>query len=684
MKEIIWLVIITVSLVGVMSARGRVNKLRWLLVLSIVALAGGIYVSRNGILRAALDILLFFERHTVLFVVLLALSLVGVFFAWLARWTTLGWVCGLIVGLAVDLVVVKSRALSYWIDFGQGVSFPWDTVLFFLLLTLSLVGLIAAWRARLQPLGWVCGLMIVVLAAGLYASSVLYGQPEDFADIEDQFKYGSIGSDHFLARGIPYWIWKVLPEKFPPQDILPAGYKPTTDKKSYEAFGLLMEENHKVRLIGQVKDKDIDRPIGFSKRKVFGMDFIGINCAFCHVSTIRYASTNRTDGQNGPQIMLGMPANTVDIELFFLFLFAAAEDKDFYDKVTNGVTSAIWKLEPDPDMGRVKRFAYRVGYRFLLVPVYRFALIPLTQMYVQRLKEDFYFIDPQKSQALPRFGPGRVDAWSPAKTTLVPKKQKVKYPGGIIDHMSIWNQKAREGMRFHWDGNTDVLLERNIVAGLVVNGPAIECLDVERLTKITDWIKTRPAPRFDDFRPNTEAEGYSSKMDKVENGGRIFQRWCASCHAPGGDRVGRVEPLDTVYLDTDPGRMNVFTAELADALNKIGTDKWQLRHFEVQKGYVNTLLDGIWLRAPYLHNGSVPTLADLLKKPETRPKKFYRGNDMYDWDKVGFKYDVAEAHGNKFFEYDTSKEGNRNTGHLYGTDLSNDDKEALLEFLKTL
>ncbi len=684
MKEILWLLVFTMSLFAIVSARARETKRRWLLILLLLVLVGGLYVSLNGVLRVGLNLLLFVERHRTLFVVLLALNLVGVIFAWRAQWTALGWVCGVIAGIAVELVVVQSRALSYWTDFGQGGSFPWGTVLFVLLSMLSVAGLIAAWRARLQPLGWVCGLMTVFLAGGLFLSSTLYGVPEDFADIEDQFKYGSIGSDHFMARGIPYWIWKVLPEAFPPQETLREGYKPRNDKKSYEAFGLLQEENKNVRLIGHDEGKVVDRPIGFSKREVFGMDFIGINCAFCHVSTIR------KDAHSRPQIVLGMPANTVDIELFFLFLFAAAEDEKFYDKVATRVTNAIWNLEPAPGLGPVKRFAHRVGYRFLLIPAYRFALIPLTQLYARRLKEDFSFIDPEVPDRVPRFGPGRVDAWGPGKTTLVKPPLKVEYPGGIIDHMSIWNQKARDGMRLHWDGNTHVLAERNIIAGLVVNGPQIECLDIPRMDKITQWIEWRPAPRFEDFRP--PAYGNGNLADRREQGRRIFQHWCASCHAPGGDRVGRVEPLDAVQLGTDPARMKAFNAELADALNTIGTDTWRLRNFRVQDGYVNMLLDGIWLRAPYLHNGSVPTLRDLLKKPcpqgrlspDCRPPKFYRGHDVYDWDNVGFKSDAAEERGQTFFEYDTLLKGNSNEGHLYGTDLSDDDKAALLEFLKTL
>ncbi len=47
-------------------------------------------------------------------------------------------------------------------------------------------------------------------------------------------------------------------------------------------------------------------------------------------------------------------------------------------------------------------------------------------------------------------------------------------------------------------------------------------------------------------------------------------------------------------------------------------------------GYIAAFLDGIWLRAPYLHNGSVPTLRDMLKPAAERPKVFYRGYDVYD------------------------------------------------------
>jgi len=100
-------------------------------------------------------------------------------------------------------------------------------------------------------------------------------------------------------------------------------------------------------------------------------------------------------------------------------------------------------------------------------------------------------------------------------------------------------------------------------------------------------------------------------------------------------------------------------------------------------GYQAVPLDGIWMRAPYLHNGSVPNLTELLEPQEKRSRMFYRGYDVYDPVKVGFdtESDAARQHG---FRLDTAERGNGNQGHLYGTALSPADKKALIEYLKTL
>jgi len=100
-------------------------------------------------------------------------------------------------------------------------------------------------------------------------------------------------------------------------------------------------------------------------------------------------------------------------------------------------------------------------------------------------------------------------------------------------------------------------------------------------------------------------------------------------------------------------------------------------------GYNAPFLDGLWLRAPFLHNGSVPTVRDLLTAPDQRPKVFWRGYTLYDPVNVGFvsQSDEAKAVGTRF---DTTARAASNQGHVFGIDLSPADKDALIEYLKTL
>jgi cytochrome c peroxidase len=139
-------------------------------------------------------------------------------------------------------------------------------------------------------------------------------------------------------------------------------------------------------------------------------------------------------------------------------------------------------------------------------------------------------------------------------------------------------------------------------------------------------------------------------------------------------------------IDTDPERL--WTWKKADAVAANG----KVSAFGIERpglveddliGYNPPFLDGLWLRAPYLHNGSVPTLRDLLKSPAQRPTVFWRGYDVYDPGSVGFVADGERARlvGSKF---DVNERSNGNGGHLFGTTLPDTDKESLLEYLKTL
>jgi mono/diheme cytochrome c family protein len=103
--------------------------------------------------------------------------------------------------------------------------------------------------------------------------------------------------------------------------------------------------------------------------------------------------------------------------------------------------------------------------------------------------------------------------------------------------------------------------------------------------------------------------------------------------------------------------------------------------------YKGRPLQGIWATAPYLHNGSVPSLYALLQAPKDRPDTFCVGSRVFDPKEVGFEYKGSCAGLSTFQVKDASNtiiHGNSNEGHEYGTALPADQKRALLEYMKTL
>jgi hypothetical protein len=101
------------------------------------------------------------------------------------------------------------------------------------------------------------------------------------------------------------------------------------------------------------------------------------------------------------------------------------------------------------------------------------------------------------------------------------------------------------------------------------------------------------------------------------------------------------------------------------------------------KGYIAPPLDGVWITAPYLHNGSVPTLEGVLNS-DARPTYWTRNFDKpeYDYNKVGWKYETAEQPTKG--AYNTTMPGYGNYGHYFGDKLNDNERKAVIEYLKTL
>jgi mono/diheme cytochrome c family protein len=183
-------------------------------------------------------------------------------------------------------------------------------------------------------------------------------------------------------------------------------------------------------------------------------------------------------------------------------------------------------------------------------------------------------------------------------------------------------------------------------------------------------------------------------------GKELFADHCARCHGsygPGGKYPNKIVPLETI--GTDPVLAYAISERNVDHYNRSwfakqpGPDGKPYK-FTAHSGYQAPPLDGVWATAPYFHNGSVPTIYHVLNS-KARPKVFTRsfeaGKDDYDPVKVGWKFkglaDRPDAKASGYERrkvYDTTLRGRSNGGHTFGDKLSDDQRKAVIEYLKTL
>jgi len=459
-----------------------------------------------------------------------------------------------------------------------------------------------------------------------------------YGDATAHFKYGSIGTEP--NSGLPYWMWKTLPSLFPEQ---------FEGRNDYSAFGFLYEQD--------AAGRQRDLPIGISRRQVSGVEVVWFNCGTCHVGAWRETSALPR------HIVAGMPSNNLNLYRFVRFILDIASDERL---APNTLIPAMERQGAHFD------WIDRLAWRYAVLPRVREGLIEHRARLLPLLASQ------------PPWGPGRVDTFNPYKLLLelppgsrVPDAEAV----GTADFPAIFNQRPRKTMSLHWDGNNDSLDERNLSAavGAGVTPKTVDHAAIERNAAWLMDLKPPPSP----YRPDPAS---------AARGKATYMQACAGCHGWQGPdgyvfegaKIGTVEPNDD--LGADPNRLNSYTQQFRDwqlSAMFAGTP-YQFTHFVKTDGYANVPLDGLWLRAPYLHNGSVPTLADLLLPPDQRPKRFLRGSDVIDPVRGGFQAPPcppAETPG--VFCFDTSARGNSAGGHAYGTDLPNDEKQNLLAYLLT-
>jgi hypothetical protein len=455
-------------------------------------------------------------------------------------------------------------------------------------------------------------------------------EPEQqFANEAERFKYGSIGAES--DRGIPYWIWIVLPRIFP--DLMPG-------PGGYRSFGLVWEEGKEL-------------PVGFTKR-VIGFPRVANNCAICHTGTWR------SKPDETPHVVATAPSHTADVQGLLRFFINVGKDPRFNADTVLGEIDQVTKLS------------------FVDRQIYRYLIIPFTRRALQQQERQLAWMN---RHGWPAWGKGRDDPMNLTKYFMT--SMPVDNTTGQADFPSVWNLKARkgEGLFLNWSCDTPAVRSVLIDSALGLGARPNDWF-LHRMEQLDDFLSAWPAPKYP----------FHIDENLAKAGAPIYARLCAECHDPGAPRTNRLIPI--AEIKTDRERMDTWTKAAADEANQrvkeLGINR---PNMVKQEGYQAPPLDGVWLRAPYLHNGSVPNLREMLEPEEKRTKVFYRGYDVYNPVNVGFIVSRAEAETLGFsgdeverhaWKLDVRERGNGNLGHNYGATLAPDEKRALLEYLKTL
>lgn len=458
-------------------------------------------------------------------------------------------------------------------------------------------------------------------------------------------------------------------------------------------------------------------PIGFVKDPRPGGAFgpaVGLTCAACHTNDIRVGATRiRIDGG----------ASLGDFQMLMARLSQALD-----------ATLA--------DPAKFERFAARLKADPKAVR----PALEATAAEIRRIEAAGWTPEP--------YGRGRLDAFghilNAVAAEALGQPANFRVPDAPVSYPFLWTTPAQRYAQ--WNGVAGNPLGRNLGEVLGVFGhPSIgnglpasfsSSALIESLKALETWTAALQPPLW------PKELGKVSQM-RVKRGAKLYGQYCASCHGgpdypltPAADTIGgrqwlAVKMVDLATVKTDPRMLQNFASRTAetgllaplfggastvparqllvavvgniaenDLRNLAISGDARLAYYgwrfapgslSPQPGWTGPLaykagpLAGVWATGPFLHNGSVPTVYDLLSPPQERPKRFYVGDERYDAKKLGYVSDVdkiPEKERAGLFLFDTSLPGNSNAGHVFPDPsvarLSPSERYAIIEYLKVL
>lgn len=267
-----------------------------------------------------------------------------------------------------------------------------------------------------------------------------------------------------------------------------------------------------------------------------------------------------------------------------------------------------------------------------------------------------------------------------------------------VPHLWGYGEKRKSGS--FWDGFADGVLPGWAIAVELRGGQSAENAR-EYLDKIH---------HAEDVLGDLLPPKYPFKINQVSanRGKNLFNQTCFKCHGTyerdlNGHPIYKASKfIPHRIIKTDPERLDFVTDEFLALIDKGPlNDLMKYKKRDERRGYVAPRLWGIWARFPYLHNGSIPTLMDLLSYSKDRPKFFNLHlsgeKERFDEQRLGLKINrdtnskeykkmARAAKRGKRHIYSTQRVGHLNTGHEFGfyKKLTEQDRKDLIEYLKSL
>jgi len=486
--------------------------------------------------------------------------------------------------------------------------------------------------------------------------------------------FGALSTDTLQAEAMP---WKLVAaalvlKHFPAQA--------ATRKHLQEvlqAYGLLVAE--RVANWPLPEQPVFRTPLGVVSGRVqrdlphIDVEVANLGCASCHAGV-----TYDSHGMPQKSVWLGLPNTSLDLDAYF---------DDVRDALRSGLRAkesvfvAVKQLFPD-----------------------------VTEAEIATLRDRIWPALPQRlAFGGPRYrsgGPGRANG-------IAALEAQVLLKAGVSQSAASMSIPAIGNLGLRWSVLADGLLTRKGEPRFQPRS-AIEAAAPSRAAPMIAYFSlpalglhpdasVSATDAFGDvltFLANYETPPFPGAIDAAAatRGAVVYAR-CAECHGEYVERNGRLTLRSFPNrlsagseMTTDSARLDAVNGALITAIEQ-SPARNSLEAAET-RGYVAPSLAGIWATAPYLHNGSVPTLAALMT-PAERPAKFWVGGHMLDFAKMGIA-GQADATGEYMYPagyqpwsrpslFDTTEPGHSNRGHEKEFDgLSATDKADLIEFLKQL